>query len=56
MLFLKIEEKQRYIWTCHEETTSGFILIIMGFQKFKHRHAKLAVDFGNSIDRFKPQQ
>jgi hypothetical protein len=41
MLFLKIEEIQRYIWTCHVENSSGFILINLGFQKFKHRHAKL---------------
>jgi hypothetical protein len=47
MLFLKIEEKQRYIWTCHVENSSIFIFINMGFQEFKHRHAKLPSDFGN---------
>jgi hypothetical protein len=39
MLYLKIEEKQRYIWTCHVENSWGFILINMGFQEFKYRHA-----------------
>jgi hypothetical protein len=53
MLFLKIEEKQQYIWTCHVENSSGFILINMGFHKFKLRHAKHALEFRNSIISFK---
>jgi hypothetical protein len=35
------------------ENNSCFILINMGFYKFKHRHAKLALDFRNSIFIFK---
>jgi hypothetical protein len=53
MLFLKIEEKYCYIWTCHVENYSGFILINMRFHKFKHRHAKHALDFGSFIFRLK---
>jgi hypothetical protein len=53
MLFLKIEEKYCYIWTYHVQNCSDFILINMEFHKFKHRHAKHALDFGISIFRFK---
>jgi hypothetical protein len=30
----------------------GFVLINMEFHNFKHRHAKQALDFGNTIYRF----
>jgi hypothetical protein len=53
MLFIKIQEKQRYIWTCHVDNISGFILINMGFRKIKYRHAKLALEIGYTIFRFK---
>jgi hypothetical protein len=53
MLFLKIEEKFCYILTCHAENCSGFILVNMGFHKIKHRHAKHALEIGNSNFIFK---
>jgi hypothetical protein len=56
MLFLKIEEKYCYTWTCHVENCSGFILINMGFRKVKHYHAKYSLGFGNSIFRSKSQE
>jgi hypothetical protein len=37
-------QTERY---CHIENSSAFILINMGFHMFKHRHGKLALDFGN---------
>jgi hypothetical protein len=52
-LFLKIDEKYCYIWICHVEKCSGFILVNMGFHKFKNRHVKHALVFGNSNFRFK---
>jgi hypothetical protein len=53
ILLLKIEEKFCYISTCHIEMFSGFILINMELHMFKNRHAKHALDFGNSICTFK---
>jgi hypothetical protein len=32
------------MWTCHVEICSGFVLIKMGFHKFKHHHAKHALE------------
>jgi hypothetical protein len=34
--------------SCHVEKRKGFILFNMGFQKFKHRHEKHALNFGNN--------
>jgi hypothetical protein len=48
MFFLKIEEKYCCIWTSDIENCSGYILVIMGFHKFKHRNAKHALELGNS--------
>jgi hypothetical protein len=56
MLFLKIEEKNLYIGYCHVETCSDYILINMGFLKFKHRHSKHVLDFGYSIFDSKSQE
>jgi hypothetical protein len=55
MLFLKIEEKKWFIWTCHVEKSSVFILIYSWFYKFKHRHSKLAIHYGISIFDSKSQ-
>jgi hypothetical protein len=33
----------------HFENISGIVLIYMLFHKFKHRHEKHALEFGNSI-------
>jgi hypothetical protein len=52
VLFLKIEEKFCFIWTFQVENSSGLILINMAFHKFKHRHAKYALDFVNSFFSF----
>jgi hypothetical protein len=49
MLFLKIEEKCSYIWNSQVENNSGFIFVNTEFHNFKDRHAKHALDFGNSI-------
>jgi hypothetical protein len=51
MLFLKIEEKYYYMWTCHVENWWRFILVKRGFLKLKHRQGKRALEFGNSIFR-----
>jgi hypothetical protein len=53
MLFLKIEEKYWFIWTCQVEKSTDFILINLGFQKFENRQANLALDFGNTNFTFK---
>jgi hypothetical protein len=41
MTFLKIEKKYSYIWICHGENNSGFVLFNMGFHKFEHRHENM---------------
>jgi hypothetical protein len=48
MLFLKIEEKLLYIWTCHVEKYSCFISITNPFHKFKHRKGKHTLLFALS--------
>jgi hypothetical protein len=53
MFFLKIEENYFYMWTCQVEICTGFVLIKMGYHKFKHHHAKLALENEYLIFRFK---
>jgi hypothetical protein len=53
MFFLKLEENYCYMWTCHVEICSGFVLIKIGYYKFKHHHAKLALENEYLIFRFK---
>jgi hypothetical protein len=55
MLFLKREEKYCYIWTCHVENCSRFILLNVAFRKFKHRHAKYVTHVSDSIFNVKPE-
>jgi hypothetical protein len=44
MFFFKLEENYFYMWTCHIEICSGFVLIKMGYHNFEHHHAKLALE------------
>jgi hypothetical protein len=53
MFFIKLEENYCYIWNCHVEIFSGFVLIKMGYNKFKHHHAKHALENENHFFRFK---
>jgi hypothetical protein len=43
MLLLGIEKKILYIWTRHEEKSSGFLLITMAINNFSRFNAKHTV-------------
>jgi hypothetical protein len=53
MFFLKLEENYCYMWTCHVEICSGFVLIKMGYHNFNHHHAKHALEDEYLIFSFK---
>jgi hypothetical protein len=55
VIFNNRRNKLLYMDLSHRKK-SGFILVNMGFHKFKHRHAKHALEFGKSIFRFKSQE
>jgi hypothetical protein len=51
MLILRIQKKNIYIDSARPKLLGFYIN--MGFKLFKYRHAKLTLEFENTISRFK---